>query len=52
MEESVRQIREWVEAGKLRPIVREAAPLAAAAELHRRLVSRQTMGKLVLLPWA
>ena len=35
---------------RVRPPVGEALPLEAAAEAHRRLVSRQTVGKLVLRP--
>lgn len=35
---------------RVRPVVGEALPLAEAAAAHRRLVARQTVGKLVLIP--
>ena len=37
-------------AGKLRVVIGEKAPLEEAAEVHRRLLARQTQGKLVLIP--
>ena len=40
-----------VAAGKLQAPVTQTLPLAKAAEAHRRLESRQTLGKLVLKPW-
>ena len=45
-----RELQEWVAAGWLRVVVEEAFPLAQAAEAHRRLEQRQTLGKLLLLP--
>jgi NADPH:quinone reductase len=36
--------------GKVRPPVGESLPLERAADAHRRLTSRQTMGKVVLIP--
>jgi NADPH:quinone reductase len=47
-----RELQEWVVAGRLRVTVRQAFPLADAAEAHRRLELRQTQGKLILLPAA
>jgi NADPH:quinone reductase len=41
---------ELLRSGRVRPPVGEALPLEAAAEAHRRLVSRQTVGKVVLRP--
>ncbi len=46
------RIRSALAAGKLRIVIGETAPLAEAAEVHRRMVARQTTGKLVLLPEA
>ncbi len=40
-----------VAAGNLQAPVTQTLPLAKAAEAHRRLESRQTLGKLVLRPW-
>jgi NADPH:quinone reductase len=37
--------------GRLRVQVHRALPLARAEQAHRLLESRQTLGKLVLLPW-
>src|SRR6185437_5366330 len=38
----------WIDEGKLKVRVDKVHPLADAAEAHRALESRQTMGKLVL----
>jgi NADPH2:quinone reductase len=35
---------------RLRIVITDSAPLSAAADVHRRLVGRETTGKLVLLP--
>lgn len=40
----------WIEAGKLRPVVERAFPLAEAARAHALLESGQVFGKLVLVP--
>jgi NADPH2:quinone reductase len=40
----------WVAEGKLRLHIDRTFPLAQAAEAHRALASRQTVGKLLLLP--
>jgi NADPH2:quinone reductase len=40
----------WIGAGKLRVHVFRELPLAEAAEAHRLLESRQTTGKLLLIP--
>ena len=51
--ETARQeLQAWVAAGWLRVVVGQALPLAEAAEAHRRLEGRRTMGKLILLPGA
>jgi NADPH2:quinone reductase len=41
---------ELLRQGKVRPVVGETLPLEQAAEAHRRLVTRQTVGKVVLAP--
>jgi NADPH2:quinone reductase len=40
----------WIAAGKVRVHVGLSYPLAEAAEAHRRLESRQTVGKILLIP--
>jgi NADPH2:quinone reductase len=40
----------WIEAGELRVTLGEAFPLAEAAEAHRALESRRTVGKVLLIP--
>ncbi len=44
-----RDLVQWTADGSLRLTIAAALPLAAAAEAHRRLESRQTAGKLLLL---
>ncbi len=44
------ELQTLVVSGKLRIAVDRTYPLADAAEAHRRLEDRQTLGKLVLLP--
>ena len=41
---------ELLRSGKVRPPVGESLPLEQAADAHRRLTSRQTVGKVVLIP--
>ena len=43
-----RDLLRWVEEGSLRLTVSAVFPLAAAAEAHRLLESRQAVGKIVL----
>jgi NADPH2:quinone reductase len=40
----------WIEAGKLRMRIERTYPLAEAPEAHRALASRQTTGKILLIP--
>jgi NADPH2:quinone reductase len=40
----------WIEAGKLRVRIAETFPLTKAAEAHRALESRRTVGKIILVP--
>ncbi len=48
LRESYRQLLEWYEAGKLKPIVSQRLPLAEAAKALALLKSRKATGKLVL----
>jgi NADPH:quinone reductase-like Zn-dependent oxidoreductase len=48
LDEWVEPLREWVEAGKLRPVVAKAFPLEQGAEAHRFIQERQNVGKVVL----
>jgi len=43
-------IFEWIQTGALKVRVEREFPLAQAADAHRRLESRQTSGKLLLIP--
>ena len=45
-----RTIYRWIEAGELTVTIGAAFPLRDAAESHRQLASRATIGKLMLLP--
>lgn len=40
----------WIESGQLRVTIDSAFPLTAAADAHRRLESRASTGKLLLIP--
>jgi len=43
------QLVAWVDEGRVRPVTAAALPLADAAEAHRRIETRRTRGKLVLV---
>ena len=47
-----RELQEWVVDGTLRITVGQSFPLHQAAEAHRQLESRETHGKLILVPAA
>jgi NADPH2:quinone reductase len=47
-----RELQEWVADGILRITVGQLFPLHQAAEAHRQLESRETHGKLILVPGA
>lgn len=42
------QLRGWIDAGELRPIVDRVVPLAGSTEGHERLETRRTRGKVVI----
>ena len=48
--ERASDVLEWVSSGKVKVHIGETYPLAKAAEAHRRLASRLTSGKILLLP--
>jgi NADPH:quinone reductase-like Zn-dependent oxidoreductase len=48
MEAGLRQLRQWLEDGKLQPPRVSVYPFGRAAQAHRDLESGQTVGKLVL----
>ena len=41
-------LREWIDEGKLRPVVAEAFPLERGADAHRYMGERRNVGKVVL----
>ncbi len=43
-------VLEWVRSGKLKVLIHDKFHLEDAAEAHRRLESRQSVGKLLLIP--
>jgi len=43
------QIRDWVEKNQLKPHVEKVYPVTSAAQAHRRIESKHTTGKIVLL---
>lgn len=45
-----RNVLQWLESGDLKARVDRALPLAEAAEAHRSLQARETMGKVLLIP--
>ena len=47
-----RELQEWVADGTLRITVGQLFPLHQASEAHRQLESRETHGKLILVPGA
>ena len=46
----VEQALAEVSAGRLEPVIGQTFPLAEAAEAHRSIESRGTLGKTLLLP--
>jgi len=49
---NVKQLMEWFAAGKVKPSISERVPLGEAAGAMQRLIHRQVMGKVVILPEA
>jgi NADPH:quinone reductase-like Zn-dependent oxidoreductase len=48
LDEWVEPLREWVDAGKLRPVVAKAFPLEEGPAAHRFMQERRNVGKVVL----
>ncbi len=46
--EGIERVTEWVASGKLRLLVGLKLPLARAAEAHRKMEGRETVGKILL----
>ncbi len=46
--EDLRQIRAWVDAGQLEPVIHEIYPLERIAEAHAQQETKHTRGKLVI----
>jgi NADPH:quinone reductase-like Zn-dependent oxidoreductase len=46
----IQPLSEWVDAGKLEPVVAEAFPFERAADAHRFIAERRNVGKVVLTP--
>ena len=48
LDELVGPLREWMDAGKVRPVVAEAFPLERGRDAHRFVAERRNVGKVVL----
>jgi len=46
--EGIRQVMDWIANGKLKLVIGLRLPLAQAAEAHRRMEERATVGKIIL----
>ncbi|NJD32188.1 MAG: NADPH:quinone oxidoreductase family protein [Gammaproteobacteria bacterium] len=49
---NVKQLLEWFAAGKVRPMISERVPLGGAVAAMGRMLQRQVVGKVVVLPEA
>ena len=47
---NVKQLVEWLAAGKVNPVISERVPLSKAADAMKRMFNRQVKGKVVVLP--
>jgi NADPH:quinone reductase-like Zn-dependent oxidoreductase len=48
LEKSIRELVQWVEAGKIKPPLVQSFPFERVADAHRALESGNTVGKLIL----
>jgi NADPH:quinone reductase-like Zn-dependent oxidoreductase len=48
LDDYIDPLREWIDAGKIRPVVAEAFPLERGADAHRYMQERKNVGKVVL----
>jgi len=49
---NVKQLVEWLAAGKVKPVISERVPLSEAVAAMKRMINRQVKGKVVILPEA
>jgi NADPH2:quinone reductase len=49
-EQRTNDLFEWIAGGKLQVLIGDRIPLSDAAEAHRKLQSRATIGKVLLMP--
>ena len=49
---NVKQLMEWLAAGKVNPVISERVPLSEAVAAMKRMINRQVKGKIVVLPEA
>lgn len=49
---NVKQLVDWLAAGKVKPVISERVPLSEAADAMKRMINRQVKGKIVVLPEA
>lgn len=49
---NVKQLVDWLAAGKVKPVISERVPLSEAADAMKRMINRQVKGKVVILPEA
>lgn len=49
---NVRQLLAWFADGKVKPIISERVPLSGAVEMMQRIIRREVLGKVVVLPEA
>ncbi len=50
--EGMKELLGWIGEGKVKTVVDHVYPMADVARVHGLIESRQTTGKVVLLPWA
>jgi NADPH:quinone reductase-like Zn-dependent oxidoreductase len=48
LDDYIDPLREWIDAGKIRPVVAQAFPLAEGPAAHRFIIERKNVGKVVL----
>ena len=46
--EDLKKIKTWMETGKLKPVIEAEFPMAQIADVHRRIETKRTVGKLVV----
>ena len=46
--EDLALIKDWIESGKIKPVIEAEYPMEQIAEVHRRLETKRTVGKIVV----